>query len=190
MERVYIEDKKFEEINFSETLLAVGNYENCQFVQCNFADCNFFDIHFADCIFANCNMGMAKLGATAFKEVKFTGCKLLGLHFEHCNPFGFDVYFDNCILNLSSFYKLKLKKTVFKNCSLSEVDFTEADLSNAIFENCNLDKAIFDNTILEKTDFRSSYNYSIDPAINKIKKAKFSLAGVTGLLNKYDIEVE
>jgi fluoroquinolone resistance protein len=189
MERIYIEDKKFEGINYLETPPAVGNYENCQFVNCNFSNCNLFDIHFAECVFTDCNMGMAKLGSTAFKAVKFTGCKLLGLHFEHCNPFGFSVYFDNCILNLSSFYKLKLKKTIFKNCSLNEVDFAEADLSHAVFENCNLDKAMFDNTVLEKADFRSSYNYTIDPEINKIKKAKFSLDGISGLLNKYDIEI-
>jgi fluoroquinolone resistance protein len=43
---------------------------------------------------------------------------------------------------------------------------------------------------LEKADLRTAYNYSIDPSINKIKKAKFSLPGVVGLLSKYDIEIE
>jgi len=31
---------------------------------------------------------------------------------------------------------------------------------------------------------------AIDPEINRIKKAKFSMAGVIGHLDKYDIEVE
>ncbi|MEI6884575.1 MAG: hypothetical protein WCO02_08810 [Bacteroidota bacterium] len=39
-------------------------------------------------------------------------------------------------------------------------------------------------------DFRSSFNYSIDPGMNRMKKAKFSLAGLVGLLDQYDIEVE
>jgi len=30
----------------------------------------------------------------------------------------------------------------------------------------------------------------IDPEVNRIKKAKFSVSGVPGLLNKYDIEIE
>jgi len=63
-------------------------------------------------------------------------------------------------------------------------------LTNAVFDNCNLSQAIFENTILEKTDFRTSYNYSIDPEINRIKKAMFSIAGLSGLLNKYDIDIE
>ena len=59
-----------------------------------------------------------------------------------------------------------------------------------IFENCDLAKATFDNTIIEKADFRTSYNYSIDPEINHIKRAKFSLSGIHGLLDKYGLEIE
>ena len=114
---------------------------------------------------------------------------MLGLAFENCNPFGFSVYIDNCILNHSSFYQTKLKKTTFRNTAFHEVDFTDCDLSGSVFDNCYLAMAKFDNTILEKTDFRTSFNYSIDPDINRIKKARFSLPAVTGLLDKYDIEI-
>ena len=114
----------------------------------------------------------------------------MGLHFENCDPFLFEVDFDNCFLQLSSFYKLKLKKTRFKNSNLSEVDFTEADLTNSLFDNCDLDAARFERTTLEKADLRTSRNYSIDPELNKIKKAKFSIHGISGLLDKYDIEIE
>jgi len=96
----------------------------------------------------------------------------------------------NCQLNDSSFYKTKIRKTAFKNSQLQAADFAECDLTSAVFDNCNLMLAVFDRTIIEKADFRTSYNYSIDPAINKIKKAKFSISGLPGLLYKYDIEIE
>ena len=83
-----------------------------------------------------------------------------------------------------------LKKTNYRVCSLHEVEFTEADLNNASFDNCDLFRATFRNTILESADFRTAYNYSIDPEVNRLKKAKFSLAGIVGLLDKYDIEIE
>jgi len=83
-----------------------------------------------------------------------------------------------------------MKKTVFKNSQLHEADFSECDLTGSIFDNCDLAGATFDNTIIEKVDFRTSYNYSIDPERNKIKKARFSLLGVSGLLDKYDIEID
>ena len=43
---------------------------------------------------------------------------------------------------------------------------------------------------LEKADFRTAFNYSIDPENNRMKKAKFSPPEVVGLLNKYDIEID
>jgi len=49
---------------------------------------------------------------------------------------------------------------------------------------------MFENTNLQKVDLRSAINYSINPEINQIKKAKFSASGLRGLLEKYDIVVE
>jgi len=115
---------------------------------------------------------------------------MLGLRFDACSQFGLSFSFEGCQLNHSSFYKAKIKKTVFKNSQLQETDFAETDLTSSIFDNCNLTQAIFDHTILEKTDFRTSYNYSIDPETNQIKKARFSILGISGLLDKYDIDIE
>ena len=63
-------------------------------------------------------------------------------------------------------------------------------MTSALLDHCNLERATFDQTILEKADLRTSYNYSIDPENNRLKKAKFSMEGISGLLDKYDIEIE
>jgi len=115
---------------------------------------------------------------------------MLGLQFETCHEFGLSFSFDNCLLNHSSFFKTKLRKMTFKDSKLQEVDFTECDLTGSVFTGCDLAMASFRNTILEKTDFRTSFNYTIDPDANRIKKAKFSLSGAAGLLDKYDIIIE
>jgi uncharacterized protein YjbI with pentapeptide repeats len=107
-----------------------------------------------------------------------------------CNAFGLSFSFDNCQLNHTSFYNTKIKKTIFKNSQLQETDFVNCDLNSSIFENCDLGRATFENTNIEKADFRTAYNYSIDPEINQIKRARFSVLSVSGLLNKYDIEIE
>ena len=117
-------------------------------------------------------------------------CKLLGLRFDECNPLLLSFSFQGCILNFSSFYKLKIKGTAFKDCKLEEVDFVESDLTNVRFENCDLTMASFENTTLSGADLRSARNFFIDPEKNKVKKAKFSLSGLEGLLDKYDIVVE
>jgi uncharacterized protein YjbI with pentapeptide repeats len=127
---------------------------------------------------------------TALNDIHFTDCKLVGVQFNECNPFLFRVDFENCILKLAGFNKTKLKNTRFKNCNLQETDFTEADLSAAEFINCDLQRTIFLKTNLEKADFRTSFLYSIDPEMNRIKKARFSRMGIDGLLDKYGIEIE
>jgi fluoroquinolone resistance protein len=190
MENKYESGKRFEKIDFTEAPFPVGEYEKCTFIHCNFAGANIGGIIFSNVEFSGCNLSNTGLTQTAFRNVTFTECKCLGMQFLDCNPFLFEVTFRDCQLAHSSFYKMKMKKTVFANCKLLQADFTEADLNQAKFENCDLSGATFDRTILERTDFRTSYNFSIDPELNKIRKAKFSKEGILGLLDKYDLEVD
>lgn len=190
MEPVFIEEKTFDKIDFTKNSLAKGEYEYCKFLHCDFSGTELNSIRFLECEFNGCNLSLAKLIKTALRDIKFKDCKMLGLQFETCSEFGLSFNFEGCNLNHSSFYKTTIKKTNFKNTQLQEVDFTECDLTGSVFYQCDLLKAVFENTILEKTDFRTSYNYSINPEINKLKKAQFSLSSVTGLLDKYDITVD
>jgi len=190
MEPVLIQDETFEQIDYSIKALPKGEYDNCQFTNCNFSNANFSECEFSDCTFNSCNLSLAKLTKTTFRNIRFKDCKLLGLLFNDCNQFGLSFYLDNCNLTHASFYQTKLKKSNFKNTLFQEVDFVECDLSQSIFYNCDFSKAVFENTILEKVDLHTSYNYSINPETNNIKKAKFSLSGLAGLLDKYDIIIE
>jgi len=189
MERNYFEDLVFEKEDFTETPFNPGEYENCTFNGCNFSGTDLSHITFTECTFNGCNLSTVKLTNTGLRDIHFKDCKILGLHFEDCSDFLFEVHFDTCMLNLSSFFQQKLKKTIFNDCSLHEVDFTEADLNNASFHNSDFAGAKFEKTNLEKADLSTSFNYSIDPELNRIKKAKFSIDGITGLLDKYDIEI-
>lgn len=182
----YIADKTFK----ASKKIQKGDYENCRFINCTLPESDLSGISFIECEFTNCDLSSSKLFDTSFKTVSFIQSKLIGLRFEDCNEFLFSVNFRECNLNLSSFYQLKPTRITFRNCNLKEVDFTEAELEEALFERCDLDSAIFKNTNLGKTDFRTSYNFLIDPGSNNIQKAKFSLHEVPGLLYKYDIKIE
>jgi uncharacterized protein YjbI with pentapeptide repeats len=143
-----------------------------------------------ECEFIECNLSNANLVGTMFKEVSFTHCKMTGLKFEDCNDFLLSFTFDHCILNLSSFYQLQLKKQYFRSCKFNEADFTESELTAAVFEDCDLQNALFERSVLEQADFSTARNFKIDPERNRLKKAKFSKDGVVGLLGKYDIVIE
>lgn len=184
----FIENKTF---HFTDSkVLQKGEYDNCLFTNCDLSNYDLTGFIFTDCHFTDCNLSSVKLNKTAFKNVKMKSCKLLGLQFDRCSEFLFEVHFENCILNFSSFHKVNLKNSSLKGCTVHEADFTQADLSSLRLDNCDLLNSKFERSILEKTDFRSAYNYLIDPELNSIKKAKFSKEGITGLLTKYDITIE
>lgn len=182
-------EENYASINFYNHPLNKGEFESCTFKNCDFSHTDLSEFRFIDCIFSACNLSLAKLFKTSFQDTQLKDCKLLGLHFEQCSGFGLSFRFENCQLAHSSFFGIKLKGIIFKNCDLQEVDFTDADLTSVAFENCNLLNAVFENCLLQKADFRTAFNYSFDPERNRIKGARFSLPAVTGLLDKYGIQV-
>lgn len=188
MEPVY--NETLNGIDFTTTAISEGEYESCTFRNCKFAEVNLSHRAFLECEFYDCDFTGSKLGDTAFKDVKFVRCKLLGVDFANCNPFLLEMNFDECLMNLTSFYKLQLKSTTFNKCSLVEADFVEADLQAAKFLECDLAQAQFDQSNLEKSDFRTAINYSLNPNNNRLKGAKFSRSGVTGLLDEYNLIIE
>ena len=183
----YFADQKLEKISFKEKPLLKGEYENCRFNDCDFSECGLAECVFTDCEFNFCNLSLAKLTGATFRDVKFLNCKMLGLHFDDCNEFGVSFSFENCTLDHSSFYKLKIIRTIFSGSRLAGVDFSECDLTGSSFPDCDLGGAVFEGTNLERVDFSIAVNYSLDPDKNRLKKTRFSAAGLPGLLHKYDI---
>jgi fluoroquinolone resistance protein len=186
----FVEDQTFDTVDFKAKPPAKGHYDHCAFNHCDLSSVNLSETIFVDCVFAGCNLSMAAVSATVFRDVLFKDCKMLGVRFDQASAFGLSCGFEGCILDHSSFYATKMKKTRFVRCQLRQVDFTGCDLSQAMFDGSDLADAVFEGSVLEKTDLRKAFNYSIDPAANRVKKARFSLEGVRGLLGKYDIEIE
>ncbi len=182
--------KTFANVNFAEKRLENREFVKCEFVNCDFNKSDLSQNDFLDCHFKQCNFSLAILDGTGFRDVVFINCKLLGVNFTKCNKFLFSFEFRECFLDYCTFLGTKLKKTNFEGCSLKEVDFSETDLSAAVFKNCDLSGAKFSKTLLERTDFRTAINFSIDPDANKIKKTKFSSLNLAGLLHKHNLDID
>lgn len=183
-------DQAFSHLDFTKEPLSKGEYDACSFSHCDFHRADLSGFTFLDCQFHGCNLSLAKLTKTVFQNVRFKDCKLLGLQFEQCSDFGLTLYFENCVLNHASFYGTRVKGITFLNSQLHEVDFSNADLTGASFAGSDLRSAVFENSNLQKADFRTALQYSIDTERNQIKGAKFSLQGVSGLLDKYKIQID
>jgi len=175
-----------------DTFEGAGEISGIEFIDCTINNCIFFEWQIIDCIFTNCtftdvNMAMCKLNDTQLNKVTFQNCKIMGVNFNLCRRFLFEVGFNNCILDYSSFEKIKMNGTEFTDSSLKGVDFAESSLEKAIFNNTNLEDTIFFKTNLKGADLSLAYNYRISPTQNNLKKAIFSENGLTGLLSEFDI---
>jgi len=186
----YTEQELFTKQDYTESPLPKGEYDNCNFRNCNFAGSDLSEVRFTDCTFASCDLSNVNVTKASLQETVFKDCKMLGFRFDSCDQLGLTVRFENCQLDHSSFYQVKLNHTVFLNCSLREVDFTESDLRNTIMDQCELMAATFDHTNLERANLTTSLNYSINPENNRIRGARFSLPAVVGLLDAYEIEIQ
>ncbi|MBL7690232.1 MAG: pentapeptide repeat-containing protein [Flavipsychrobacter sp.] len=173
-----------------KTLGMAREYDGCSFLSCDLLGLSLGGVRFIECTFTGCNLSLADLNGTALQDVVFDNCKMLGMRFDLCSDFALKVHFRNCVLDNSSFFRGKFKNTRFDNCRMHEVDLTEANLQGSVFANCDLLGATTDHTDLEGANLTTAINYSIDPERNRLKKARFALAGLPGLLHKYGIDVE
>jgi len=184
-----LEDQTFTKITAADPVLACRQFEYCKFMSCDLASADLTNILFIECIFEDCNLSLANMSGTGLQNIRFKNCKLNGVNFSRGLDFLMEMHFEGCVLDKAVFYKKKNKKAVFKDCSMIETDLAEADLSDCKFDNCNMERASFDQTRLKNADLSTSYNFIIDPDNNDIKKAKFSVHGLAGLLAKYDISI-
>ena len=186
----YIIDIEYNNKFYGEQDLNLKEFECCTFNNCDFSECVFLAVTFIDCTFNDCLFSGAKINYVALRTVFFNRCKMEEVNFAMCDKLIFEIHFNDCVLDFSKFYTLKLKGTSFIDCSIIAVDFMSADLTEVVFDNCDLYRSEFAKAIANKTNFKTSYNYTIDPTKTKIKKAIFSLDGLKGLLYKYDIIVK
>lgn len=182
--------KTFDKVVLMGSELRHREFEGCVFNQCDFSNSDFSGNTFSECEFIDCNLSMLLLGQTSLQDVSFRNCKLLGIQFQHCNDFLFEVSFEQCALDYASFAHKKMPKTKFINCSMKETVLVGTNLTQAFFDQCNLENAVFNETQLAEADFTTAINYKIDPQFNPMKKAKFSTSGILGLLSQYDIKIE
>jgi uncharacterized protein YjbI with pentapeptide repeats len=189
-DRAVHEDRIFERIGQDDITLPRGDFEACSFRGCDLSGSDLSGIRFTDCRFEDCNLSMSTLKGTVLNDAFFIGCKMLGLRFEDCHRIPLILAFEDCILDFCSFTAMALRKTLFHKCQIQEADFSEADLSEAVFSQSRLTRSQFVRTNLEKADFRNALEIDIDPAANRMRRAKFSTDGLSGLLTRFDLEIE
>ncbi len=183
-----MENRDLINIDFTHFSLDV-EYYRCTFKNCNFAGMHIGKVLFEQCRFEHCNLSLLMASNTSWQEVYFCECKMTGTNLAASNGFSLSLSFEGCILSYAIFQDLKLQGTHFNRCILHEAEFSGANLSGAVFQECDFSRAMFQHTNLEGADFATAQNYSINPNLNRLRKARFSRYGLEGLLDNFGIEV-
>ena len=186
-------DQLFTELSLSETRLESIEFEQCDFNGCDFSTATFSHCKFINCRFTQCNLSLLKSNYSAFFEVQFVDCKMLGIDWTQAhwpkytvNP---ELSFTRCILNDSSFFGLTLHELALAECKVQEVDFRSGDFSHSSMTECDFHNSLFMRTNLQKTDFSGSINFNININENNLHKAKFSRYEALSLLESLSIEL-
>lgn len=182
------ENKTYKDLDFRVIELD-EEYYRCTFEHCDFTEILFQKINFEECKFVACNFSLCKSNGTSWNKVSFEQCKLTGANFSHANKFTFNAKFAECLMQFASFQGLNLQGFQFAKCQLAEADFTTCNLKKAQFIDCNLDRSIISHCNLEETDFSTAFNFIINPNDNRMKKAKFSLQNLPGLVAVFDVKI-
>ncbi len=140
-------------------------------------------------MFGKCDLSNISPMNSEFFDVKFTGCKAIGIDWTRALIFK-DNSFTDCLVNYSNFRFRKMQGFVLKKCEAKEVDFIETELTGANFRHTDFENATFFKTNLTKADFTGAVNYGIDVTNNILKEARFSLPEALSLLNGMDIIIE
>jgi hypothetical protein len=173
------------------------NIKNIIFTECefkdlvlakyNFSDCVFIMTDFANCIFWN----------------EFKHCEFNRTRFISTNKYSelFKVEFNNCSINYSIFYKLKLwisfnytliLNSLMEGCDLSNADKMILRNGNIVFNNCYELMPLSEDIvhISYKTNTKSFFNNKIQVKFKKITKSKNELLNEKRWLNEIETEID
>ena len=187
-------DEQFQRLSQESSTIDSSKFDGCSFADCNFNGTSFRSCRFIDCSFYGCDLSLAQVVNCTFTRVAIESCKSIGINWAQANwsDTGIQkkVSFVESAINHSIFIGLDLTGIKIINCSVHEVDFRESDLTKADFSGSDLTKSIFGNTILSGADLSHARNYQINPCVNKLTGAKFSLPEALALLYSMDILID
>jgi len=116
--------------------------------------------------------------------------QIVGINFYNCDQLLFDCCFYKTRLQNCNFSDLKMKKARFIGCTIDECDFENAFLVESKFDDSIFRGTLFHNCNLERASFFEAKGYEIDPRVNNIKKAVFSVPDVLSLIECFGVEIK
>jgi fluoroquinolone resistance protein len=176
----------FNQVSLPKTPIARSDFQSCEFIRCDLSQLVISECRFDDCTFQSCDLSLIKPQDTNFRNCHFIGCKLVGINWTAAAK-SFSVDFQDCMMHLSSFSGMNLKKIKIINCLAREVSFAETNMTEADCTMTDFSGSIFLRTNLTMANFTDAKNYRIDVRSNTVTKARFSIPEAISLLETLGI---
>jgi uncharacterized protein YjbI with pentapeptide repeats len=187
------DQEQFQGENLDRQQLSQVLFYECAFSDCSFVETTFAQCRFVGCDFQDCDLSLFNPVGSIFSGVSFSSSKLVGVDWTHAawseTQIDTPLHFENCLLNHSTFYGLGLEQAKFSSCAARDVDFRECCLVRADFGGTALEKSLFSHTDLTGADLSRARNYAINPQVNILTGAKFSMPEALSLIYNLDIEL-
>lgn len=188
-------DQVFSGLDLRGVTLADAGFSDCTFEHCALGQVVLYRCSLLDCRFRDCDLSNMTPTNSRFVDVEFKQSKLLGVDWtvagdKNTSKLPLSLAFEDCVLSLSSFFGLSLKKSRLLRCVAHDADFSEADLSGCDCRETDFTKARFLHTNLSNANFSGARNYRIDPLANTVRRARFSLPEALALLEALDVRID
>jgi uncharacterized protein YjbI with pentapeptide repeats len=184
-------DQEFKDLELDGTEIISSEFIDCEFFNCSFVESIIKKCRFVNCDFKQCDLSLCKIPESIFINTSFNDSKLIGVNWAQADwstlDLGKPINLFKSAINHCTFIGLNLNGIQIIDCQAINVDFREADLSQADFSGSDLSDSLFIHTDLTEADLSKARNYLIDPGLNQLKKAKFSLPEAMSLLYNMDI---
>ena len=184
-----IEHDAHEQIRFQDLA-----FDGCTFLNLDLASIVITRSKFVDCSFRNCNLSNVEWPECSIRNTTFESSKLTGSIFSVAEWSSFSAASPNrfveCDLSYVNFASAELGSVLFTRCRLREATFGGTDLVGATFDDCDLAGTDFLRANIERCDFTTAYNFSIDPRLVRVRGARFSQHRLAGLVQSFGIEIE
>jgi fluoroquinolone resistance protein len=184
-------DQTFREVHIEQGELVSSEFYDCVFLRCRFVGTLFRGCRFANCTFRRCDLSLVQVPESTFSSTRFEDSTVIGVDWTQATwptaGLGDPIGFFNCAISHSTFIGLRLRGIQIRDTVARDVDFREAGLSQADFGGTDLGESMFIHTDLTEADLSRARNYHIDPGLNVLTRARFSLPEAMSLLYCMDI---
>jgi len=186
-------DAELVELDEADARLSGAYLEDVRVARCTLPRLALAGCELFACTFTDCDLSMLSLLDTSLREVRFIGCRLVGIDWTVAAwpsiSSGDTVAFERCTLDVGTFAGLDLRDTTLTGSSAREVDFADAVLCGADLSGTDLTSATFNHTDLRGADLTGATNAAINFASNRIAGARFDVTGALALLAPLGIEI-